>query len=155
MLEPDLTMDLIKTLESLRRYRRWFRNQPVPMRHNEMMLLMFLNHHLQRGCKGIQPSELGNILRLTRPTITSLVNSLEEKGYVERIHDEEDRRVVFVYLTAKGKDLVEDNKQEFVKALSEMMDYLGKEDAQELIRLLGKVREFLETKKVNQDGSKT
>ncbi|HHY09887.1 MAG TPA: MarR family transcriptional regulator [Firmicutes bacterium] len=153
MLEPDLTMDLIKTLEGLRRYRRWFRNRPLPIRHNEMMLLMFLSHHSKRGCGGIQPSELGNILRLTRPTITSLVNSLEDKDYVERIHDETDRRVVFVHLTAKGRELVEENRQEFVKTLSELIDYLGKDDARELIRLMGKVKGFLETKKAKRDGS--
>lgn len=40
------------------------------------------------------------------PTVTGIVTRLEQIGLVERVHDRQDRRVVNVYLTAEGQDLM-------------------------------------------------
>lgn len=44
---------------------------------------------------------------LDPPTVTGIVSRLEHNGLVERRHDTEDRRVVKVYLTDEGRDMVE------------------------------------------------
>jgi DNA-binding MarR family transcriptional regulator len=49
--------------------------------------------------------DLGKRMYLQPSTITGLVDVLERKGYVVRVRDEEDRRVVNIELTAKGKRL--------------------------------------------------
>src|SRR6266567_6914074 len=41
------------------------------------------------------------------PTATGIVKRLEQNGLVERRHDREDRRVVKVYLTAEGRDIMQ------------------------------------------------
>ncbi len=151
-MHQDLVFDLVETLEGLRRYRRWFRDESFPIRNNEMMLLMFLDRNLHDDCLGIRPSELGEILRLKRPTITSLVNSLENQGYVERISDDHDRRVVLVRLTNKGDNLMDQVQQSFIRQIRQTMEYIGEEDTRELIRIIGKVRSFLEVKAQNNDG---
>jgi DNA-binding MarR family transcriptional regulator len=43
---------------------------------------------------------------LDAPTVTGIVSRLEHSGLVERRHDKEDRRVVKVYLTAEGRDMI-------------------------------------------------
>ena len=43
---------------------------------------------------------------LDAPTITGIVKRLEQNGLVERLHDREDRRVVKVYLTDEGRDVM-------------------------------------------------
>jgi DNA-binding MarR family transcriptional regulator len=40
------------------------------------------------------------------PTVTGIVKRLEQIGLVERVHDRQDRRVVKVYLTAEGRNLM-------------------------------------------------
>jgi DNA-binding MarR family transcriptional regulator len=40
------------------------------------------------------------------PTITGIVKRLEQSGLVERCHDRADRRVVKVYLTAEGREIM-------------------------------------------------
>jgi DNA-binding MarR family transcriptional regulator len=40
------------------------------------------------------------------PTITGIVKRLEQSGLVERRHDREDRRVVKVYLTDEGREIM-------------------------------------------------
>src|SRR6266550_4975490 len=41
------------------------------------------------------------------PTMTGIVRRLEQNGLVERRHDREDRRVVKVYLTTEGRDIMQ------------------------------------------------
>src|SRR3954453_23927221 len=40
------------------------------------------------------------------PTATGIIKRLEQNGLVERRHDRADRRVVKVYLTAEGRDIL-------------------------------------------------
>jgi MarR family transcriptional regulator, organic hydroperoxide resistance regulator len=49
--------------------------------------------------------DLGKRMYLQPSTITGLVDVLEQKGYVARVRDREDRRVVKVQLTLKGQRL--------------------------------------------------
>ena len=53
-----------------------------------------------------QPKNMTSVARalsVTTGTLTISVNSLVKKGFVERVRSEEDRRVVLVSLTEKGK----------------------------------------------------
>ena len=50
--------------------------------------------------------DLGRRMYLKPSTITGLIDVLEEKGYLARMRDREDRRVVKVQLTPKGQRLV-------------------------------------------------
>ncbi len=53
-----------------------------------------------------EPSKLSALLGVSRPTLTSTLNKLEENGHITRKTDPENRRRVFVSLTAKGKAAV-------------------------------------------------
>ena len=43
---------------------------------------------------------------LDAPTVTGIITRLEQIGLVKRVHDRQDRRVVKVYLTTEGRDLM-------------------------------------------------
>ena len=49
--------------------------------------------------------DLGKRMYLHPSTITGLIDVMERKGYVARVRDQEDRRVVKVQLTPKGQRL--------------------------------------------------
>jgi DNA-binding MarR family transcriptional regulator len=51
-------------------------------------------------------SALAQHLGVDAPAITAFVRRLEQSGLVERVHDREDRRVVKVYLTPEGQDII-------------------------------------------------
>ena len=48
-------------------------------------------------------SDIAGILHITVGTLTVMVNNLVKKGYVERYKSEQDRRVVKIGLTRKGR----------------------------------------------------
>ena len=52
-------------------------------------------------------SDLGKGMYLKPSTITGLIDALEQRGYVVRARDQEDRRVVKIQLTPKGRRLAE------------------------------------------------
>lgn len=54
---------------------------------------------------GQSPSVIGRSLHFDRPTITGIVNRLEQKGLIRKARDSQDRRVIRVYLTDKGMAL--------------------------------------------------
>ena len=62
----------------------------------------------QAGNGGLSLSNLGKKLRTRKPDSTRIVDRLESSGLVIRERDTKDRRVVFVNLTKKGSELMEE-----------------------------------------------
>jgi DNA-binding MarR family transcriptional regulator len=54
----------------------------------------------------LQTNELARLLFLTKPTVSSVVNTLERRGWVERERLAHDRRLVEMRLTPEGRKLV-------------------------------------------------
>ena len=64
-------------------------------------------------------------LGVTTGTLTISMNNLVKKGYVQRVRSEEDRRVVLVSLTSKGKKAFEHHErfhEEMIRHVVEMLD---------------------------------
>ncbi|NLM39808.1 MAG: MarR family transcriptional regulator [Firmicutes bacterium] len=144
----ELALDLIEALESLRRS-SWPHDldSAMPVTPSEMHLLLYLYHRCDPAKAGMQPSELGDLLQIARPTVSSLVNSLEEKGFVERRNSTSDRRAVLVCLTKEGIELIAQAHAEMEKHIGRLVEFLGVEDTQELIRLIRRVQQFRETER--------
>jgi len=66
----------------------------------EIMGLLFRND-------GINQQEIGNKVSKDKSSITYLINSLVKRGFVQRIENKNDRRNKQIYLTDKGKQIVE------------------------------------------------
>jgi DNA-binding MarR family transcriptional regulator len=64
-------------------------------------------------------TELSQLLSVTLPTMTAMVDRLIQNGLVKRHRDENDRRVVLVKLTPEGKKVIDNimtiRKQEIEK----------------------------------------
>ena len=66
--------------------------------------------------KGATPTDVARALMVTLGTVTTSLNNLERKGYIERVRSTKDRRVVHLYLTKKGR-LVYRLHQRFHRAM--------------------------------------
>lgn len=89
-------------------------------------------------------SEVAKELSITVGTLTIAINKLVKKGYVERIRSEDDRRVVKLGLTKKGRLIYRVHQhfhREMIKAVLSGMD---KEEADALLRALGNLHAFLQ-----------
>ena len=54
---------------------------------------------------GVTQMQLCEHLKCEPPTVTNMVKSLEQNGFIYRKKDTQDGRVMRIYLTDKGKDL--------------------------------------------------
>ena len=70
-------------------------------------------------------STVAKLMSVTVGTRTIAINNLVKKGYVSRVRSEEDRRVVLIFLTEKGKRAYQHHREfhdGMVKALVEGLD---------------------------------
>jgi DNA-binding MarR family transcriptional regulator len=87
-------------------------------------------------------TELAADERVTQPAITLLVNRLQERGWVERVADESDRRAVLVSLTPDGHEVLERLRAEYRALLHEEMVSLEDSEVETLaaaVAILDKV----------------
>lgn len=83
--------------------------------------------------------ELSSALSVPLSTATRIVDTLVERGYVERFSDPEDRRVVRVRFTASGNKLYTFIDSRIAEHVRRLAFSLTKEEMATLVKLLGKV----------------
>jgi DNA-binding MarR family transcriptional regulator len=74
------------------------------------------------------------------PTMTRLVRELEREGLVERMRDQEDRRVLQVRPTARGRQVMEEGRRRRVVRVAAALKALPAADR----TLLGRAAELIE-----------
>lgn len=94
--------------------------------------------------KEVTPTLISERINVKRPTVTTALNSLEEKGYIQRNMDKKDRRKFFISLTDSGKKCVIEEKKRMNDELFYIVDNLGAEDSEKLLELSAKVIDILE-----------
>ena len=72
-------------------------------------------------------TELAELEGLAQPTMTLLVQTLEQRGWVKRRRPADDGRVVLVSLTEAGKTTLEEFRTQFGAALRAHMDTMPDE----------------------------
>ncbi|MFX3636338.1 MAG: MarR family winged helix-turn-helix transcriptional regulator [Candidatus Pristimantibacillus sp.] len=80
-------------------------------------------------------SELADSIGLTPGAITGVVDKLLAEGYVNRERALDDRRVVYVEITAKGKELIAEVLETQGEMISQFFNVLPEEDIQHLRRI--------------------
>ncbi|MDU4847069.1 MarR family winged helix-turn-helix transcriptional regulator [Clostridium sp.] len=91
-------------------------------------------------------SEVAQILKITVGTLTTAINKLIKKEYVERKRIEEDRRVVLVKLTKKGKLAYRIHEKFHHDMVNTAIDGLSEEEEEVLISSLDKINKFFKEK---------
>lgn len=83
----------------------------------------------------IKVSEISKQLNVTMPSVTPILNKLEQHNLI-------DRRVVLVTLTCEGESVAEAALAKLHHTFTLLEEYIGLDDSKELTRLLTKVYEF-------------
>src|SRR6476659_4202128 len=86
----------------------------------------------------ISLSELSERIRAKNSTVTGIIDRMERDGLVERKRSEEDRRVIFLELTSKGKKLGDTAKIDPMQLFRTLLEDMPDRDAVELQRIMTK-----------------
>lgn len=91
---------------------------------------------------GNNMSSIAKKLNITVGSLTTAMNSLVNKKYVERRHSEEDRRVVFVKLTDRGVKAYRHHEDYHRQMTRAILDKLDEAEIPVLVKTLDALSEF-------------
>lgn len=138
-------------LDSITKIKKLFQNKKNQEFHPGMLMTMKIiynnclnNKKDTENYYGMKTSELTKNLCITKPATSKMLNVLEDKGYIERTSSKCDRRVVYVRLTKEGEEFLEEENKKFENFTYRVMEKMGEEDTENLIRLFRKLYNIIE-----------
>lgn len=104
----------------------------------EFFMLVEIGRLSEEKDDGVTNSEIAETMDTTLSAASKMMKNLEEKGYVIRKASSKDRRVVYISVTEKGKDMVSKVREKHEKVMNRVMEEMGAKDMEEFNRLLKK-----------------
>lgn len=89
-------------------------------------------------------SSIAAKLHITVGSLTTSMNSLVKKGYVERERSERDRRVVYIHLTSKGRRAYRHHEEFHNQMTDAVLQSLKEEEVLVLVKMLSGLSAFFD-----------
>ncbi len=102
-------------------------------------LLALIRYH-----EGLTQKELACKNYVKPSTITGMLNKLEANGYVYRVSDEADKRIMRVYLTPEGRHLADQGERFLCRMTEQMFHGFTEDELKTFIRLSDKIKANLQ-----------
>jgi len=98
-------------------------------------------NYLEMICQLTNPNltELAIAMKLTKPTVTVLVDRLIEKELIYKVKSDADRRSAHLHLTEKGRMINEIHEFAHKRMAAEIQKRINSDETVELMRLLDKI----------------
>lgn len=87
--------------------------------------------------------EVSDAVAVPLSTATRIVDMLVERGYLRRVHDRRDRRVVRVSLSAAGKELHRTIEGHIIRRAQQLLSGLTEEEREEIFALIDKIESII------------
>ena len=100
----------------------------------------------------VRMSEVARSLGVTLATLTVACDKLVSKGLVRRVRSQEDRRVVNIMLTDKGRAAYEYHKDFHERMIASLVDTLSPEQTALLAQSLEKLQDFFRHEEAAVEG---
>lgn len=98
----------------------------------------------------VRVSDISDELGLPRPSVTKTIKDMEKLGFIEKKTTQEDGRVVFISITAAGKDLVDKYVDQCFSELSLEFADISDEDADHMIETIEKLYEVMSRRRYDE-----
>ena len=107
---------------------------------SQMDVLLYLKKH-EEDTLTQRDLEIG--LTLKNPTVTGLLNRLEEKGFITREQNLNDKRSKFIKMTDKSERVLEDAYLYIQELDAKMLNGISKEEKEQLFKHIYKILDNL------------
>jgi DNA-binding MarR family transcriptional regulator len=122
--------------------------QAVSMTHLHVMWL--LEHH-----SDLTMGHLADMLDVSLSNATGLIDRMEERGFVERVRVPDDRRIVQVRLSPKGREMLEDVEVLKSTMLRKVLGRLNRAQLERLSSTIEDVRKAIAAEVSAEPGTTT
>ncbi len=99
----------------------------------------------------VRVSDISGYFNVTRPSITKMVNELEDMGAVSKTPDPEDKRVIRVSLTELGQEYHEFYIRRYHSWVAEQLDGMDPEHLRITVETIDQVYKILSTRKMEEN----
>lgn len=89
------------------------------------------------------PTDISYLHLISKPNVTTLISKLIDGGFATRSHDENDRRVIYVSITEKGKKVVLRYRAVVKKYLLKVWEQLDADEIEDVIAAMSKFHNLL------------
>lgn len=107
----------------------------------QFLILDFLN----KGTES-KMTDIARFLEVSTPCATNMVDRLVRQGYLLRIYDPKDRRIIRVRLTSKGVSLVEKINAQRKQRATEIFSKLSGYERSTYLKILKRIRQIISQK---------
>ena len=90
-------------------------------------------------------SELSDRIRAQNSTVTGIIDRMERENLVTRERSKDDRRVVYIKLTPKGRELAREIPIEPMEVFKSALETLSQQEMKDLLRIMTKVAKRVRT----------
>lgn len=137
-LEQEVNLNIIRTSDQFQnRFGKLFREFGLTSSQYNVLRIL-------RGEGTPMPClEIADRMLQVVPAITGLIDRLEKQELVRRDRCTEDRRVVYIDITRKGNELLDQLDEPVAQMHEKLVGHLTKAELKELSRLLEKCRQSL------------
>ncbi|WP_152396504.1 MarR family winged helix-turn-helix transcriptional regulator [Paenibacillus guangzhouensis] len=112
----------------------WNKNAMLNVPHTHFMALEILD------AEGPQRATvLANTLAITSGGVTVMTDKLVKNGLVKRLTKEDDRRVVMLEITEKGREVLSELQEQRTVMIDQLMQDLTEAEVRELLRIYKKL----------------
>jgi len=91
----------------------------------------------------LPPNQIADRLIISRATVTGLVDSLEQRGYVQRLPHPSDRRMLLIEPTDTGRQVADAFRPIVHQHQKVWMDVLNEKEQEQLMNFLKRMQESL------------
>lgn len=106
-----------------------------------MIQLRTVMYISQKGT--VKPTDIAKQFAITPASVTSQIDNLVEEGWLERVYNQDDKRVIEVTLTERGKEELKKEIGTQQKSFSDIFDVLNQEEQKQLLELVRKVNKSI------------
>lgn len=142
-VRPDLDCSSMGVVGRVRRTsEQWKKQMEKVFKQHQLNSIEFdILATLRRSQAPLTPTELYQTLMLSSGVMSTRIESLVQRGLLQRLASEEDRRSCRVELTEQGMTLIDPVVNEHVQNMEKMLSPLNKKEREQLAELLKKLQD--------------
>lgn len=97
--------------------------------------------------------DISTTLGIAKPNITPLLDSLSERGLIQRIRGTGDKRIVIVHLTEQGQQMLDQMHQSIASQVEAWEDCCNRSEIKQMNNALAFLLQIADRKKESKKGS--
>lgn len=142
-VRPDLDCSSMGVVGRVRRIsEQWKKQMEKVFKQHQLNSIEFdILATLRRSQAPLTPTELYQTLMLSSGVMSTRIESLVQRGLLQRLASEEDRRSCRVKLTEQGTALIDPVVNTHVQNMENMLSPLNKKERKQLAELLKKLQD--------------